>query len=124
MTDFPVGQSNQRAFSAPSEPSFAEADAEQKIARFQGQETIDRTLPGPRICERCCNFFDYRPRSQGELEAWHQALFMTGPAVNHVPLVCTSCYEATVYSALKNHQVEMIGRSNSGPSNLLLKMAE
>ncbi len=86
------------------------------------QQALDPALAGSRICEWCCNFFDYAPRNQAQLERLHQALFISGPGVNAVHFICETCYEQVTGAALRNDVVEQgVGVSNSGHPNLLLR---
>jgi len=77
-----------------------------------------------RLCQWCLNPYDERlPRSAGELEKLRQVLSMTGPAATTDIAICDSCFSSAVYSAMeRNNESSLdIGKSNSGPPNLLLQ---
>jgi hypothetical protein len=131
------GQSNQRLQQLLEKPLLemspldAVTEVELKKSRFNLQQVIladhqpaiDPTRPGGRVCEWCCNFFDYRPRPPGEVERLQQTLHITGPAVARVPVCCDGCYDSVTTSALRNERVmDGVGVSNSGPPNLTLRM--
>lgn len=118
----PICRSNQLVqFSdGPQLRRLSAAEVTLKVLRLDEQRMTDLTQSGARICERCINPFDYKPRSQGEAERLHQSLFMTGAAANHVHFVCESCFDHILDPALRNDQVEVIGLSNSSPPNLVL----
>jgi hypothetical protein len=118
------GQSNQLVQFQVAEASVVSVTETMiKIARLERQHELDPAIPGGRVCEWCCNFFDYRPRPLGEVERLQQTLHITGPAVARVPVCCDGCYESVTTSALRNeHVMDGVGVSNSGHPNLTLRM--
>jgi hypothetical protein len=122
MTDIPVGRSNQIQV-VPPDAAPVVPEVAFKLVRLDAQADLDPNEPGPRVCEWCCEFFEYKPRGYADLEKLHVALKVTGPAVRRVHFVCNGCFEKAAYSALRNDQVETPGVSNSGPPNLVLRGA-
>lgn len=118
----PIGKSNQlvQMETAPACQSISAEELALRVARLNEQQTLDPSQQASCVCERCCEFFDYRPRSQAEVERLHQTLFMTGPAVQHIHRVCDSCFDNIVGPALRNERVEMIGVTNHSHTNLAL----
>lgn len=77
-----------------------------------------------RLCQWCLNPYDERyPRSVGELERLRQVILSTGPAATVDLAICDSCHSSVVDAAMEHNNESSldIGKSNSGPPNLLLQ---
>lgn len=73
-------------------------------------------------CGWCFNIFEREPRTLVELEELRKTLFITGPSATVDLPICDGCYGQVIGSATSSLGELPVGKSNSGPPNVLLRM--